>query len=154
MPSAEKRIPEVARVLKTDGVLAVFTPSITQIGDCVQLIKDQHLPLVLTKSVELGMGISGGGLWDVRPAVIRGSLKNRDDAEEPTNEELDSLVDTSAANNQTHYAKEEDGSFQSSQESGLGGENQSVKHVMVCRPKVGERIVGGGFVGIWRMGKA
>ncbi|EFE43586.1 hypothetical protein TRV_01630 [Trichophyton verrucosum HKI 0517] len=152
MPSAEKRIPEVARVLKTDGVLAVFTPSITQIGDCVQLIKDQHLPLVLTKSVELGMGISGGRLWDVRPAVIRASVKNREDAEEPANEALDNLVDTSATNNQTHYAKEDSG-IQSSQENGLGGENQPVKHVMVCRPKVGERIVGGGFVGIWRMGK-
>ncbi|EZF33901.1 hypothetical protein H109_00748 [Trichophyton interdigitale MR816] len=151
MPSAEKRIPEVARVLKTDGVLAIFTPSITQIGDCVQLIKDQHLPLVLTKSVELGMGISGGRLWDVRPAVIRASMKSQDDAEEA----MDSPVDTSVANRQTHSAKEEDTDIQSSQESGLGGENHlpSVKHVMVCRPKVGERIVGGGFVGIWRMGK-
>ncbi|KAF3893863.1 tRNA Adenine-N1--methyltransferase [Trichophyton interdigitale] len=151
MPSAEKRIPEVARVLKTDGVLAIFTPSITQIGDCVQLIKDQHLPLVLTKSVELGMGISGGRLWDVRPAVIRASMKSQDDAEEA----MDSPADTSVANRQTHSAKEEDTGIQSSQESGLGGENhlQSVKHVMVCRPKVGERIVGGGFVGIWRIGK-
>ncbi|EFQ98655.1 tRNA (adenine-N(1)-)-methyltransferase [Nannizzia gypsea CBS 118893] len=154
MPSAEKRIPEVARVLKTDGVLAVFTPSITQIGDCVQLIKDQNLPFIFTKAVELGMGISGGRLWDVRPAVIRASLKSRDVAENSSSEAEGSPIETSLSDNQTHSINEEDAGMHASPESELGEGNQSVKHVMVCRPKVGERIVGGGFVGIWRMGKA
>ncbi|EEQ28238.1 tRNA (adenine-N(1)-)-methyltransferase [Microsporum canis CBS 113480] len=151
MPSAEKRIPEVARVLKTDGVLAVFVPSITQIGDCVQLIRDQNLPFVFTKAVELGMGISGGRLWDVRSAVIRASMKSQGETEASSSEAENDLIETSLDECQPHPVSEDGTSTHL--KGGSGQENQSVKHVMVCRPKVGERIVGGGFVGIWRMGR-
>ncbi|KAK2871621.1 hypothetical protein FQN49_002993 [Arthroderma sp. PD_2] len=155
MPSVESRIPEVARVLKPDGVLAVFVPSITQIGDCVKLIRDQKLPFVLSKVVELGTGISGGRLWDVRSAVVRASMKpttSQGETDAPSSEieggstdaSLDEANSTqSNGDNDTIHLKESTGPEPP----------QSMKHVMVCRPKVGERIVGGGFVGIWRMGR-
>lgn len=69
MPSAHQRIPHVVPALKRDGLLVVFMPSVTQIGDCVQLIQKEKLPFVMERVVELGMGISGGRLWDVRVAV-------------------------------------------------------------------------------------
>lgn len=139
MPSAHLRIPLVASMLKPDGILAVFVPNITQIGDCVNLIREQNLPLVMDKAVELGTGISSGRLWDVRVVQTksRGKLTTEakeDKASEPTEESSDESSSTSAdeAANDSVPEKARDES------------------VLVCRPKVGERIVGGGFVGIWR----
>ena len=57
MPSSNLRIPHVTPALKRNGYLVVFMPSITQIGECLQLIKDQRLPLVQERVIELGNGI-------------------------------------------------------------------------------------------------
>ncbi|KAF3491835.1 tRNA (adenine-N(1)-)-methyltransferase [Arthroderma uncinatum] len=155
MPSVETRIPEVARVLKPDGVLAVFVPSITQIGDCFQMIRDQKLPFIFTKAVELGTGISGGRLWDIRAAVVRASVKptaSQDETEASSTKEDEESIDSSLDESDSTLANE-DQTTMHSKESAEPEEPQAVKHVMVCRPKVGERVVGGGFVGIWRMGR-
>lgn len=137
MPSAHKRIPHVVPALRRDGLLVVFMPSITQIGDCVQLIQTEKLPFVMEKVVELGMGISGGRLWDVRMAVKKSradpsswTKESREDAGQSTTEEEDSAV----SSNTTSTPEQE----------------ISQNNVLVCRPKVGSKIVGGGFVGIWR----
>ncbi|KAG2418218.1 hypothetical protein HFD88_001319 [Aspergillus terreus] len=132
MPSAHLRIPHVAPILKRDGVLAVFMPSITQIGDCVDLIRRQALPFTLEKVVELGAGISSGRLWDVRFAV----KKSRAD---PSSWSETSDSEQSAADSDT-------GEVAPAPEEAPKGDDS----VLVCRPKVGSRIVGGGFVGIWR----
>ncbi|KAB8236227.1 tRNA (adenine-N(1)-)-methyltransferase [Aspergillus alliaceus] len=139
MPSAHQRITHVAPILKENGVLAVFMPSITQIGDCVDLIRRQKLPFSLEKVVELGAGISSGRQWDVRFAV----KKSRADPA--------SWSESSEAG---------EGAVQQDQEAVDEGSVESVSapeeapkegdSVLVCRPKVGARIVGGGFVGIWR----
>jgi tRNA A58 N-methylase Trm61 len=138
MPSAHKRIAHVVPALRRNGLLVVFMPSITQIGECVQLIRKEKLPFVMERVVELGMGISGGRLWDVRMAVKKSradpsswTKEGRDDAEQSTAEEMDSVESGS-----TSTASAEDSSTQD--------------NVLVCRPKVGSKIVGGGFVGIWR----
>jgi hypothetical protein len=132
MPSAHLRIPHVAPILKRDGVLAVFMPSITQIGDCVDLIRRQALPFTLEKVVELGAGISSGRLWDVRFAV----KKSRAD---PSSWSETSDSEQTAAGSDT-------GEVATAPEEAPKGDDS----VLVCRPKVGSRIVGGGFVGIWR----
>ncbi|OKL59954.1 hypothetical protein UA08_04819 [Talaromyces atroroseus] len=139
MPSAHLRIPHVAPVLRRDGLLAVFMPSITQIGDCVQLIQKEQLPFVMERVVELGMGLSSGRLWDVRLAV----KKSRADPNTWTTEGRSSEDDTEAQ--QTQTGKEETDS-----ESAITPTPVEEDNVLVCRPKVGSRIVGGGFVGIWR----
>ncbi|GAM41805.1 hypothetical protein TCE0_042f15214 [Talaromyces pinophilus] len=137
MPSAHKRIPHVVPALRRDGLLVVFMPSITQIGECVQLIQKERLPFVMERVVELGMGISGGRLWDVRMAVKKSRAdpsswikEGRDDAEQSTTEEADSV--------------------ESGSTSTVSEQESTQDNVLVCRPKVGSKIVGGGFVGIWR----
>nr|KMM65947.1 tRNA (adenine-N(1)-)-methyltransferase [Coccidioides posadasii RMSCC 3488] len=140
MPSAHLRIPHVSPILKVDGVLAVFMPNVTQIGDCVKIINDKRLPLVLEKAVELGTGISSGRLWDIRMAVRRSRPVKTKEAEQPTGGENgeESSGEVSESKTQDVYT------------SALAGEPQAGDPVLVCRPKVGERIVGGGFVGLWR----
>ncbi|EEP75762.1 conserved hypothetical protein [Uncinocarpus reesii 1704] len=138
MPSAHLRIPHVTPILKVDGALAVFMPNVTQIGDCVKLIKDQRLPLVLEKAVELGIGISSGRTWDIRLVSRRPSaIKNKDlnQATRTGNEETEDISEDESQSITTNVAAEEP---------------QAGDSVLVCRPKVGERIVGGGFVGLWR----
>lgn len=142
MPSAEKRIPHVAPVLRRDGLLAVFVPSITQIGECVQLIQRERLPFVMERVVELGMGLSSGRLWDVRLAV----KKSRADPNTwSTTESSSGNSEDEAEAREVPTGKEEADSTTVSEEDSRAQDN-----VLVCRPKVGSRIVGGGFVGIWR----
>lgn len=149
MPSAHMRIPHVAPILKRDGILAVFMPSVTQVGDCVDLIRRQKLPFFLDRVVELGSGISSGRLWDVRFAVKKSradpsswggeqqaspsseleEVANKPDEEGP--EQKDNTETPSSSSSPEEAQKEDDS-------------------VLVCRPKVGARIVGGGFVGIWK----
>lgn len=132
MPSAHERIPHVAPIVKPDGILAVFMPSITQIGDCVKLIRQQKLPFVMDQVVEVGAAVSGGRQWDVRYATKKSRAdpsswaKSDDVAEGASGEDADESVSVPV-----EEAPRDDG-------------------VLVCRPKVGTRIVGGGFVGIWR----
>ncbi|KAJ9241315.1 hypothetical protein DTO271D3_8396 [Paecilomyces variotii] len=147
MPSAHLRIPHVAPILKRDGILAVFMPSVTQIGECVDLIRREKLPFILERAVELGSGLSSGRLWDIRFAV----KKSRADpsswtdpaaqgSDGPKTDEASEDVDV-----ENEPASEEEQKQQPQSQS--QDKNDSV---LVCRPKVGTRIVGGGFVGIWR----
>lgn len=131
MPSAHLNIPLVAPMLKTNGLLAVFMPSITQIGDCVALIRQQRLPFVMERTVELGMGISSGKSWDVRVAFKKSRADPSSWAE----------------------SSESDGPGQQEEEVSevMGSPEVAQKEsVLICRPKVGMKVVGGGFVGIWR----
>ncbi|GAD97829.1 tRNA (adenine-N(1)-)-methyltransferase [Paecilomyces variotii No. 5] len=143
MPSAHLRIPHVAPILKRDGILAVFMPSVTQIGECVDLIRRQKLPFILERAVELGSGLSSGRLWDIRFAVKKSradpsswmdsAAPGPDGGSAPKTNEASESIDL-----ENEAASEDE---QPSQDS---------DSVLVCRPKVGTRIVGGGFVGIWR----
>ncbi|RHZ68495.1 tRNA (adenine-N(1)-)-methyltransferase [Aspergillus thermomutatus] len=135
MPSAHLRIPHVAPILKRDGILVVFMPSVTQVGDCVDLIRRQRLPFILEKVVELGSGISSGRLWDVRFAVKKSRADPSSWTEAADSVETDE--DSSDAGVESVPAAPEEAARQEDS-------------VLVCRPKVGTRIVGGGFVGVWR----
>lgn len=137
MPSAHQRIPHVVPALRRDGLLVVFMPSITQIGECVQLIQKEKLPFVMERVVELGMGISGGRLWDVRMAVKKSRADPSSWAKEGRDEPEPNATD-------------ETDSAESSSSSTVSAEDSIQDNVLVCRPKVGSKIVGGGFVGIWR----
>lgn len=131
MPSAHARIPYVAPVMRRDGLLVVFMPSITQIGECVQLIRQLRLPFVQERVVELGIGLTSGRQWDVRLATKKSGA---DPASWGSSETEASDPDDSAAADIPDVSAEE----------------PKEESVMVCRPKVGLRTVGGGFVGIWR----
>ncbi|KZZ89026.1 tRNA (adenine-N(1)-)-methyltransferase [Ascosphaera apis ARSEF 7405] len=168
MPSSHDRIPHVSRILKTDGTLAVFMPSVTQIGECVQLINELRLPLMLEKAVELGTGISSGRLWDVRTASVR-----RPRGLSVASSSSSSTTAVSEAEMESAVTEEEDSATQSEKEVEVAADGEEAniseeaaaaaaatsqpepaqpdrRTVLVCRPKVGDKIVGGGFVGIWK----
>ncbi|KAJ5349844.1 hypothetical protein N7541_007571 [Penicillium brevicompactum] len=141
MPSSNLRIPHVTPIMKHDGLLVVFMPSITQIGECLQMIKEQNLPLVQEKVLELGNGISGGRLWDVRFATKKSGA-------DPSSWTVPSIDEGAAPEAQEPGVEEQT----SGSESESSSPEPAVKSdsVLVCRPKVGVRIQGGGFVGVWR----
>lgn len=134
LPNVFKHVGGVYKGLRKDGKLLVFAPSITQIGDCVRTIEEQKLPFVLDQVVELGEGISNGRRWDVRLVRPRGSKESRAQNEV----EADRIIEP------TDTAPTSD--LESSEEVHT---QAAPENVMVCRPKVGERIMGGGFVGLW-----
>lgn len=140
MPSAHLRIAHVAPILRRDGYLVVFMPSITQIGECVQIIRKQRLPFVQERVVELGLGMTSGRHWDVRLAFKKSGA---DPSSWTPSAEADGEETVPAAD------AEETGP--SVDEILIPEEPvKDEEPVMVCRPKVGIRTVGGGFVGIWR----
>ncbi|KAH8697744.1 adenine-N(1)--methyltransferase [Talaromyces proteolyticus] len=142
MPSAHQRIPHVAPVLRRGGNLVVFMPSITQIGDCVQLIGKERLPFVLEKVVELGVGLTSGRMWDVRMAV----KKSRAD---PSS--WGSKTEASREGAEMDHGEKEEESSEPVLPTDTRDERiDESNNVLICRPKVGLRIVGGGFIGIWR----
>jgi tRNA A58 N-methylase Trm61 len=120
LPAIHTKIESVIRALVPGGKLCVFVPSISQIADCQRVIQDNKFSLLKLKVVELGDGISTGRDWDVRFIIPRAEQKKTQEAQEGAD-------DATSATGST-----------------LG------QHVQICRPKVGELIQGGGFVGIWQ----
>ncbi|TVY26349.1 tRNA (adenine(58)-N(1))-methyltransferase [Lachnellula hyalina] len=126
LPDTHTYFKLVAKALKPNASLLVFCPSITQINTCALDVRKNGTPLFLEKVVELGAAIGVGGReWDVRPVRPRAFLKARAEAAERGQAAVE---DSAEAVEQS----EEDG------------------WELVCRPKVGQRISGGGFVGLWK----
>jgi len=130
MPSAEERIPVVAPHMQPDGKLLIFNPSVTQIAECVRIIEEQNLPFEMERVVELPLGVAGGREWDVRVAKIR---KPAPKLEEPRpNQGLLSWL-------QSLFSSPSQGIIRSVQQMAF-----------ICRPKIGQYVAVGGFVGVWR----
>ncbi len=135
LPNADTHLANVAPVLRIDGLLAVFNPSITQIAQCVEKIREEKLPYLLDRVVELGAGTIRE--WDVRAVRPRATLKKSDAEESP---------EVSAAN-PIDQAKGQEARDDELADT-LAKEDE--KWAMVCRPKVGQMVVGGGFLALWR----
>ncbi|KAJ9643459.1 hypothetical protein H2201_008047 [Coniosporium apollinis] len=151
LPSAEEKLKLVAKAVRVDGVLAVFNPSITQIGECVTRIKELKLPFQLEQVVELGPP----RLWDlrvVRPRSVerldkargekRINIRKDDEGVESVGEDGDVEGSVEGMSDSDVAARDQE------QVEDLEKKQEGWK--MVCRPKVGERVVGGGFLGVWR----
>jgi tRNA (adenine57-N1/adenine58-N1)-methyltransferase catalytic subunit len=141
MPSAERQLGLVAEHLQTDGKLLVFNPSITQIVECIEHITQHGIPFHLERVIELAGSFSGGREWDVRIAKIK-----RPKAE------LSPKTSTTPANSTSFWSQL---SAYLSSFWNIGNKQplpapQERNWAVVCRPKAGERIPVGGFVGIWR----
>ncbi|KAF2132119.1 S-adenosyl-L-methionine-dependent methyltransferase [Dothidotthia symphoricarpi CBS 119687] len=132
LPNADHHLANVAPALHVNGRLAVFNPSITQIAECVHVIREQKMPYLLDQVIELGVGAIRE--WDVRPVKPRATLRKEEASQSLSEETIDpvegqEMRDTELAED---LAKNEE------------------KWAMVCRPKAGQMVVGGGFLGIWR----
>jgi tRNA (adenine57-N1/adenine58-N1)-methyltransferase len=138
MPGAYQQLGHIAPVLHVNGLLAVFNPSITQIVDCVEVIRKHRMPYVLDQVVELGA--STVREWDVRAVKPRAATKT---AEEPAPAEAESPI----IEEHIDPVKGEEARDKELLEDLTKNDD---KWAMVCRPKVGQQVVGGGFLGLWR----
>ena len=128
LPSTHSYLEIISKALKPDGTLITFCPSITQINQCVLLAKEEGMPLFLERVLEVGAGVGVGGReWDVRPVKPRAVLKAQEAAKAAEEEA------TSAMDNTTESLPAKDEGWE-----------------LVCRPKVGIRVAGGGFLGLWK----
>lgn len=141
LPGTHHYIMKAAQALKPDGVLVVFSPSVTQIAQCVEVIRKNKLPLSYDQVIELGAGYGGGKQWDVRLVAPRPPKSSKKVASEkppkPQSGFFGFLGRIFGRSEPAPAAKaiEEEPAF------------------TVCRPLVGHRVVGGGFVGVWRRKK-
>lgn len=142
LPGVDAQLDDVARALEVDGTLIVFVPSITQILDCVQQIRRKGTALELDTVLELAVnGGSGGREWNVK--LVKPRAKQQAVADDHQSIEKDaSMANTNALKDE--LAKHATTNGQADEL--LTNEDWSV----ICRPKVGDRIVGGGFLGVWK----
>jgi tRNA A58 N-methylase Trm61 len=138
MPGVHNVIDKVVPAMKDDAVLMIFVPSITQIGDCVRIIKDRNLPLEMLKVTELGEGLSNGRLWDVRLVQKRSQQKRP----RPGNLKAH-LVDPANAGVISEDIVHDRGEPMPEAEA-------DEAPVMICRPKPGEMTMGCCYIGMWR----
>ena len=154
LPGVHEYITKAAQGLKPDGTLIVFCPSVTQIAQCVEVIRKQKLPLSYQEVIELGAGYGGGKQWDVRLSRAR----------KPRTVNEPNLAAAAVVKSDQPVVSPRFFGFL----RGLFGRaapekpaiTQQVQNAAedetwytVCRPSVGHRVVGGGFVGVWRRKK-
>lgn len=131
LPATQNYFEILGKAMKPDGTLIGFCPSITQINACVILAKQKSLPFFLEKVLEIGGGVGTGGKeWDVRLVKPRALLKSEPRAPILWESGKEGVKDIPTDD-------------KPSEVSTAGWE-------MVCRPKVGAKVFGGGFVGVWR----
>lgn len=156
LPTTHLHLSNVATALCVDGLLAAFNPSITQLTQCVEFIRAKKLPFVLDRVVELGAS-SGGRNWDVRAVKPRALLKAEQDKRLASSKlaavatqidkeggtTLSENIDVESATTDIPEKARIEEQLESSVEQERGWE-------MICRPKVVDRGMGGGFLGVWR----
>lgn len=145
--SAHKQIELATKYLLPGGKIITFNPSITQIGECTEQIKRLNLPLDQETVLELGQNISGGKVWDVRAITPRVEERR---AEQARLKEAERKVMESESTNEGQAEIDALSDIEAVEEEATKKAIEEQKFVMVCRPKVGKMIIGGGFVGVWR----
>ncbi|KAI7540611.1 hypothetical protein KC317_g17147, partial [Hortaea werneckii] len=143
LPGAEEHLSSVAQALRTDGTLIIFNPSITQIMASFSKVKEDGLPLVLDRVIELGVnGGTGGREWDIRAVKPRAQHKKSSigAGEDDSGAEDGGVDGTSDDVQEPRMSDGREGADEGAKDEGWK---------MVCRPKVGDSIVGGGFLGIF-----
>jgi len=153
MPGSYKHIEKAASVLLSRGNLLLFNPSITQIIDAVETIRKYHIPVYLDRVLELGHTMTGGKEWDVRAFKPR-AVAQAEHAKRIAGG-TDGIRTEIASNDDEPGSSDEsssEGSDETTSEVGKAGnlarEGQGFE--MICRPKAFSRVVGGGFVGVWK----
>ncbi|KAK4936309.1 hypothetical protein LTR10_022786 [Elasticomyces elasticus] len=151
MPGVETQLRHVHTAMPEGAKLVVFAPSVTQIGQCIRIIQEASLPLRMEKVLELGEGISNGRQWDVR--MVRPRRLDDSASEKPTSPapaagptEVEPQAATSASEEITISSESA-----AADERELPVQEESTDEpVMICRPLVGERTIGGGFIGLFK----
>ncbi|KAF2156470.1 S-adenosyl-L-methionine-dependent methyltransferase [Myriangium duriaei CBS 260.36] len=156
LPGPETHIPTVAKAVRPGGKVIVFTPSVTGMLECLRVIKEEAVELRLESTVELGNnGGSGGREWDLRSVRIGGKKEKKEGKLERAREEggeADEGVGEVGMEAEDGAGREFREGEERVEEERVAetAESQTGKELKwVCRPKVGDRINGGGFLGIF-----
>ena len=136
LPSANSHIANIASAMHVNGLLAVFNPSITQIVECVDAIREHKMPYLIDQIIELGASTIRE--WDVRAVKPRASLQ------EGEREPIPAFVDENIIASREEQQGRDQGLVEDLERQG------EEKWAMICRPKAGQRVLGGGFLGLWR----
>lgn len=136
LPGADGYLEAVAPALRVNGLLAVFNPSITQIAECTEKIRTNRMPYLLDQVIELGA--STIRQWDVRAVRPRAALKTTEQR----------TMSESSSGEEPMDRTREQGLRDEGLKHDLGKKEE--KWAMVCRPKAGQEVVGGGFLALWR----
>ncbi|KAL8831136.1 MAG: hypothetical protein Q9191_001030 [Dirinaria sp. TL-2023a] len=154
MPDAHQHLAKVASVLCSQGNLMLFNPSITQIINAVDTIKRYKVPLYLDRVLELGPHMTGGKAWDVRSVKPRTSLRAE---QEKSSSASNGNSTKDAAGTKSNSGTIEITDIDESQTSATqnAGNDEGLSEYgrsfeMICRPKKYARVVGGGFLGLWK----
>ena len=154
-PSSHTSLPIVSKHLLPAARIVLFAPSITQIIDAQRVVRQEGLPLLLERVVELGQGLSGGREWSLKFVRSRAVLRREAEAEAEASsssspvpssdksEEVDAVVDEEGERDES--SKVEDGIPGVE----IGKSEQEDEWLVSCRPKVGKVTQGGGFVALW-----
>ncbi|TGO14596.1 hypothetical protein BTUL_0051g00620 [Botrytis tulipae] len=166
IPGIQDEMEIVGKCMKPDGRLITWCPSITQHMKCLEIVKGKKLPFVLDRVLELGSQLSTGGReWEVRSVKPRALIKaeKKAKAEEMEREDrsktafavdewltkISSEEVDEVASEDVETSESESITVQASTEEDIDLTDMSGWE-MICRPKVGDRITGGGFVGVWK----
>lgn len=122
LPAPQRFLADVADAMTVDGILGLWCPSVSQIMVAIKKVRSARLPLAVDRIVEFpgGAGLGAG----LRRWDVRPAVIKSKVQEEGSSEE-ESPAET---------AKEE----------------EEEEEPFVCRPAVGDRIVGGGFFAMFR----
>lgn len=142
LPSTHTHVEKIVSALRVDGKLLVFNPSITQINSTIERIKSKRLPLQLEKVVEIGPGMTGGRIWDVRFVKPRVLIKEGNERAAMASDAREDQGFGEGGSTDRIVVEGED-------EPSTDDEGMEI----VCRPKVGERMRGGGFIALWSRNK-
>ncbi|KAK5050410.1 hypothetical protein LTR84_003691 [Exophiala bonariae] len=176
LPDVQERLKECFPAMHDGAKVVIFVPSITQVSECVKMIKkDRDLRLNVDTVVELGEGISNGRIWTVRAVTPRTIARDAAAAASlATTEQPDptEMSEASAEQEQTdiEIMPDEEGitttnttdviddtldpesssSLSDSPTPSTPSQHRAPPEtVMICRPQIGEKIVGGGFVAVF-----
>ncbi|KAF7901951.1 uncharacterized protein EAF01_007249 [Botrytis porri] len=164
IPGIQDEMEIVGKCIKPDGRLITWCPSITQHMKCLEIVKGKKLPFVLDRVLELGSQLSTGGReWEVRLAKPRALIKAEMKAKVEEMEREDRSKTVSAVDewltkisSKDEVTSEDVETSESESVTVQGSTGEASDHTdmsgweMICRPKVGDRITGGGFVGVWK----
>ncbi|KAI9763182.1 MAG: hypothetical protein M1840_000848 [Geoglossum simile] len=171
IPDVHRHLQRMQDALHVDGLLVIFTPSITQIAACVRVIKEKKLLFAMDQVVELGLattGLGSGRQWDVRVAgTAAGRLEPKELGLRGTRGSVQQgrledqgVVAVTPGQGDAHdganieqpegIITEQGPLAKTTIQADLAVEEEKDGLKMICRPKVGERLAGGGFVAVWR----
>ena len=139
----------VGEALKPNGSLVTWNPSVSQVMKCVEMVRDSRLPFLLERVLETGSGTGAGPReWDVKSVKPRAMVKAEAEAKAAKDAWERASEESSGADEEGGQGA---GAMEVMDNSDLQAPNtEDSGWEMVCRPKVGLRIEGGGFIGLWR----